>query len=963
MPTFCGRTGLLSQLGDVLSRTRQGQGAALFLRGESGAGRSRLLAEVGRLARTDMVVLRGRASGITPTTPFRPLAEALLQFTRSAGPHVADGLGPYRLVLGRLIPEWRDPAVAPEEQSLIVLAEGVLRLLALAGRERGCLLLLDDLHDADAETLTIVDYLADNLADQPIAMVGALLDRECTALDVARSAAQRGVADLVRLPRLSRDELREFVATRLDCSAARVGDDLFDLVWQPSAGNPALAGELLDGMVDAGHLLSGPDGWQLSGRPQASVPGSLSRRLARRLESGPSEVRRLLPAAAVFGERFPVAALPAMTGLGEHELTSLLHHGLAAELVHPVADTPGWYAFRHPVTAEALLESRPAGITADLARQAAETVEKLDPALPGTLCQLAARLREQAGDHDGAARHLIEAASRALADGAASSAVDLLEQASARATDPALHADAGESLVQALVEAGRIDRAMQMMPELDGLGGGLSSQRLAVLHTRLAWAAVFAARTGDGLDQVAAARRRLGADATPAETAAIDVVAAHLIIELPGPEQVGKAEELARQAAAVAERHDLPVVACQAWQLLGMLVRQRNADEATACLEHSRELAVRHGLKLWEVHALVRLGNDDAARDGSLRRLRQVRRDAWSIGAVTAAHQAEASIALQIALQGGYAEAEEIIGQTLPATTRLEMVETAGHLWQTSAVVAAHQGQRREMESRLAELRRYREDAPWADSKVFGLARVFCSLLEEDRPRAADEMSSALRADGGNPALSPINGRAGLDLLLRAVDGDLDDPAVLDDGSDGVRRLRWNSQFAEMARAVLLGRRGDHAGAAAAAEIAIRSAEPYPLAGHLTLRLASEAAITDGWGDPVGWLRRAEEYFHEAEHAPVARACRALLRQAGAAVGQRRDGVDNIPTALRARGVTVREYEVLDLIADRLGNQEIASRLHLSPRTVEKHVARLMAKTDRPDRAALRDLARTLRPD
>ncbi|WP_433794318.1 LuxR C-terminal-related transcriptional regulator [Actinoplanes sp. CA-252034] len=53
---------------------------------------------------------------------------------------------------------------------------------------------------------------------------------------------------------------------------------------------------------------------------------------------------------------------------------------------------------------------------------------------------------------------------------------------------------------------------------------------------------------------------------------------------------------------------------------------------------------------------------------------------------------------------------------------------------------------------------------------------------------------------------------------------------------------------------------------------------------------------------------------------------------------------------------------MLDLIAARLGNQEIATRLHLSPRTVEKHVARLMAKTDRPDRAALRDLAHSLRP-
>jgi DNA-binding CsgD family transcriptional regulator len=73
-------------------------------------------------------------------------------------------------------------------------------------------------------------------------------------------------------------------------------------------------------------------------------------------------------------------------------------------------------------------------------------------------------------------------------------------------------------------------------------------------------------------------------------------------------------------------------------------------------------------------------------------------------------------------------------------------------------------------------------------------------------------------------------------------------------------------------------------------------------------------------------------------------------------VGQRRDGRDAIPQPLRASGVTVREYEILGLLAVRLSNREIAEQLHLSPRTVEKHVAGLMAKTGSADRAALRGL-------
>ena len=70
-----------------------------------------------------------------------------------------------------------------------------------------------------------------------------------------------------------------------------------------------------------------------------------------------------------------------------------------------------------------------------------------------------------------------------------------------------------------------------------------------------------------------------------------------------------------------------------------------------------------------------------------------------------------------------------------------------------------------------------------------------------------------------------------------------------------------------------------------------------------------------------------------------------MLRRAGVRVPQHRSGADDIPVELRSAGVTVREYEVLGLLIGRLGNNEIAARLHLSPRTVERHVCNLMTKT------------------
>ena len=78
------------------------------------------------------------------------------------------------------------------------------------------------------------------------------------------------------------------------------------------------------------------------------------------------------------------------------------------------------------------------------------------------------------------------------------------------------------------------------------------------------------------------------------------------------------------------------------------------------------------------------------------------------------------------------------------------------------------------------------------------------------------------------------------------------------------------------------------------------------MARHLGARLVAEAAIADGWGDPTGWLRDAEEYFHSADVPAAALACRSLLRRAGATVGHRRQGYEAVPEArhpFRARGL------------------------------------------------------------
>jgi DNA-binding NarL/FixJ family response regulator len=129
-----------------------------------------------------------------------------------------------------------------------------------------------------------------------------------------------------------------------------------------------------------------------------------------------------------------------------------------------------------------------------------------------------------------------------------------------------------------------------------------------------------------------------------------------------------------------------------------------------------------------------------------------------------------------------------------------------------------------------------------------------------------------------------------------------------------------------------------------------------PWWGRVLRMVVLHAAVADGWADRVDALAtlRADLAEHERTgDLRLARTCRDLLRRAGAPVPRGR-GTTPVPPRLRAAGVTSREMDVAILVAEGLTNAQAAERLFLSIRTVETHVANLLAKTGAASRAELR---------
>ncbi|MER6606462.1 AAA family ATPase [Streptomyces sp. NPDC000927] len=983
-----GRVAETCLLGNALDDASRRSGRAVFFVGDAGIGKSRLVGECAyRAYARDMPVLRGRATSTGLVVPFRPLIEALSSRFRAAGPPTDPELDPYRPALARLVPEWRQGSSPGYPETVVELAEALLRLLSVLGKEHGCVILLEDLHDSDTETIAVVEYVIDNVAELPVLLLGTLRPEPGAALDLVRSAEQRQVATVRELTPLGEAEVLEMTASCLETTPEEVPQATHERLAGRAGGNPYLVEVLLADLLDSGQLRRSGDRWQAYCSPDAAVPTGVVRSWARRLDRFDAPVREVLLCAATLGSQFSVTVLQTVTGLDDRTLFSHLRSAVEASIIAPDGADPDRYTFRHALTAEALVASLAPAERAAMARRAAHSLEAVTHELGDEQLQLMASLQMAGGDRHGAARQFAAVGRRMLTAGASGSAVILLDRARSLAHASDVRA-VTEALAVAHAEAGELDTALALAAELPPVPArSQAAEQRGETHVRIAWAAVMAERTEEAAGQIRAARSLLGAVPPPEKEAALDVVEGHLAL-LPGqsrpeqsqpghtppdqsrPEQSqpgqasrekaapeGEAREAvrdaARRAAAVAEERNLPVVACQAWQLLALLSREHGFDEADSCLERMLSVAEQHTLPVWRVEALVRLGANTFMRTGDPARLETARTAAESLGALVPTQTVDGLLAMNAVMRGEWDGAQEIIERSVAASARIRNLGAHRYLLLASATLAAHRGRRRDLDRALVRFRRAGGEESLLVPLQLGLCRAFAALLEEDRGRALADLDASLAWESEHPSFFYLSGRHGLRPLLRTIeglDGRTELAAAL--GSPGAD-LAWNQLFLRLADAVLRGREGDTERAARVVRSAVADAAAFPLARHLGLRLAAGAALAEKWGEPVAWLRAAEEYFYAAGIQPVAAACRAGLRQAGVSVGQHRGGWDRIPARLRTSGVTPREYEVFVLLAERPGNQQIARRLSISPRTVEKHMASLLSKTGRSDRAAL----------
>ena len=168
---------------EALERSWRSAGQLIVIQGAAGIGKSRLVREFASKVRdSGGIVLTGRCSPTAIDVPLRPLREALLTGDR-IGLHPSEALRPFLPALGAVVPNWAGSADPGADRGSIMLAEGLLRLMAQWSTtpKSATVLVIEDLHWSDPETLKVLEYLADNLAGQPALVVATIREGEAGA--------------------------------------------------------------------------------------------------------------------------------------------------------------------------------------------------------------------------------------------------------------------------------------------------------------------------------------------------------------------------------------------------------------------------------------------------------------------------------------------------------------------------------------------------------------------------------------------------------------------------------------------------------------------------------------------------------------------------------------------------------------------------------------------------------------
>ena len=607
-PVLVGRERELTELEDALLAAIRGEGRMLLLGGDAGMGKTRLTRELEDRARAiGVTTLSGGCSEAELALPYLPFLQALGNYVAQADlSRLRAQLGASAVELGKLFPRLgRAPADAGDPvQAKLRFYEAILHLLEVGAGESGLLLVVEDLHSADASTLELLDYLARRVLTARVLVLGTYrpdeIHRRHPLWPRLQDWRRKGLTQTVTLHPLGSGEVRRMVDAIFDEATQY---ETAEFLHERCEGNPFVLEELLKEALERGDFYRTEHGWERKELHELRLPETVRETILLRLERlEPAEVR-MLRAAAVLGDVFQDSTLIAVAGQDRETVQEALRVSVQGQLLEE-ADGSGTYQFRHSLTREAVYEDLVAPERQEYHRRAAQALRALRSTNP---VQIAHHLFA-AGRADEAIPLCLEAARRAQETWALLDAVELYERALPHVHEPKARAHVLHDLGRCLTHVDRRGAAtaaegclQEAVRLLEDSRENVDAARVRVTLALARYPRLRHAQAEAELQQAVSVLEPLGLSSELAE--AYNHLAFFRIVDLDG----SGCQDWAAQALRVAEATGAGVARVRAQNLLGLgLACEGRVDEALQRLDRSAAAAVRNG---WNWYALSALNN------------------------------------------------------------------------------------------------------------------------------------------------------------------------------------------------------------------------------------------------------------------------------------------------------------------------------------------------------------------
>ena len=929
-PILVGRDDLLELFDRLIAEAVSGRGSAVFLSGQAGLGKTRLIRAADRKAeaaglRVDggsvapqdhqvpLASIREMAAGMRASEEWGTLSEDLLAID---GRHDGDALGARRLIVR-------------------AAADRILDAI-----DRPTMLIFDDLHWTDEMSLEVIGELARHAKDRPLVLVAGYRPDEFPADGLHREWRSRILgqrhAEEVRLRPLTVEETA--IATTLilggELPAPR---DVVEAVQERTNGIPLHIEELLAALDEEGRA----DGRRIR---EAHVPDTIGDAVLVRLGRLSDEARTLARAGAVIGRCFTPDVLAGVVDRPLIELEPTLQELEDAAIIYPFQYIDhGYYDFRHQLLRDAIYGAVPPSQLRRFHAQAAEFVMSLE----ASSVVHASRHYEQAGLRSQAFRTSMTAADEASRVSARQEAFELYQRAIANMPDDLPILEQAELHYQFAEAAGAIEQNEEMEAAADRaralyLEAGRPIEAANILLTKFSGAL----RRGEPNENL-----RAYTDQGRAEIADLPVTTERETLR--GWLLVMEADQrfLALDLTGARE------LATQARELAGSLGDRETVLDAEILLGQIDILAGRY---------------ESGMRDG-MRAAREARDAGYESVGVTGYR----NLAILAARIMDPQAAEAALGEGLQYADAIEQSHCRQMMASTHAILEWGAG-RWESANELA--RQELSDRGCVRGRIgcldlIGLIAMGHGVPVEARRWLEDSLAAGRKIGEVHLILTPLWGLAETDLLEGSADAAVTrcEEAWTIAGSSGERAL-FIPFVVTGARAFIAARRPDDAvrwvaqareffaGWDSVAGAALSHAEGLVrlAGGSLTAaREAIERAVR-------GWEERGRAWESLWARLDLAQCLIRMNRHADAVavlseVRARAEVMQSLPLLARAdelakasrgrgreqepwRPLTVREFEVARLIAEGMTNAEIAATLSVAPKTVSAHVEHILAK-------------------